>query len=212
MQGESLTKVSRKTNQETGKATREQILNVTLAFIQQEGLSSLTIRAIAERAGVNVAAVNYHFGSKEALVQEVMLTLSVGLRQAFVHLNDSQIAPRLRLHRFLDELSLALLQHADIYRQALGVAFMSGDVGQQYASFLRSEGIGALRNTVQQALEGPVEEPRLTLRIIQAIGGLAYPILVASFLKDIANVRFSDDNIRHEHVRVCLENLLRPET
>lgn len=206
-----MTNVSRKTNQETGKATREQILAVTLAFIQQEGLSALTIRAIAERAGVNVAAVNYHFGSKEALVQEVMLTLTVGLRLAFAHLNDAQIPPRQRLHRFLDELSLALLQHADIYRQAIGVVFMSGEVGQQYASFLRVEGIGALRTTVQEALHESVDEPRLTLRIIQAIGGLAYPLLVASFLQNVANVRLADDNVRQEHVQVCLENLLRTQ-
>lgn len=204
-------KASRKTNQETGKATREQILDVTLAFIQQEGLSALTIRAIAERAGVNVAAVNYHFGSKETLIQEVMLTLTVGLRLAFTHLKDSQISPHLRLHRFLDALSLALLQHSDIYRQAIGVVFMSGEVGQGYASFLRSEGIGALRTTVQEALGGRVDEPQLTLRIIQAIGGLAYPLLVASFLQDVANVHFAEEQVRQAHVRVCLENLLHTE-
>ena len=47
-----MTKVVRKTNQAVGKATREQIMEVTLAFIQHEGLSALTIRTIAERAGV----------------------------------------------------------------------------------------------------------------------------------------------------------------
>jgi len=206
-----LTKAAHKANQEAGKATRDHILSVTLAFIQQEGLASLTVRAIAERAGVNVAAVNYHFGSKEALINEVMLTLTSGLRQAFAHLNDPRIPPAYRLHRFLDELSLALLHNGDIYRQAIGAGFLSGDVKQQYASFVRAEGILALRDTVQKALGTPIDELRLTLRIIQAIGGLAHPLLVASFLEDVAGLRFSDDAVRHEHVRVCLETLLRPE-
>lgn len=206
-----MTKAAHKANLEAGKATRDHILEVTLAFIQQEGLSSLTVRTIAERAGVNVAAVNYHFGSKEALIQEVMLQLTAGLRQAFTHLNDSRIPPTERLHRFLDELSLALLQNADIYRQAIGLGFMSGDVQQQYVHFLRAEGFLALRDTVQKALGAPIDELRLTLRIMQAIGGLAHPLLVSSFLEDVAHLRFRDDAVRKEHVRVCLENLVRPE-
>ena len=62
----------RRTQSTAGKATREQIIAVTLQAIQQEGLAALTIRQIADRAGVNVAAVNYHFGSKDALVGEVL--------------------------------------------------------------------------------------------------------------------------------------------
>ncbi|HRI67112.1 MAG TPA: TetR/AcrR family transcriptional regulator [Polyangium sp.] len=206
-----MSKVPRKTNQDAGKATRKQILEFTLAFIQQEGLSALTVRTIAERAGVNVAAVNYHFGSKEALINEVMLLLTGGLQQAFTHLNDSRVPPAKRLHRFLDELSLALLKHATIYRQAIGLGFLSGDAKQQYASFVRSEGIVALRETVQSALGTPIDELRLTLRISQAIGGLAYPLLVAPFLEDVGGLQFHDDAVRREHVRGCLEALLRPE-
>ena len=206
-----MTKVVRKTNQAVGKATREQIMEVTLAFIQHEGLSALTIRTIAERAGVNVAAINYHFGSKEALINEVMLMLTAGLRQAFANLTESRDPPRQRLHRFLDELSLALLQHSDIYRQAIGAGFMAGEAKQQYFGFVRSEGIQVLRNTVREASGEPIDEPQLTLRVIQAMGGLAYPLLVASFLEDVAAVRFSDDAVRREHVRVCLDTLVGPE-
>lgn len=38
----------------------------------EHGFEGATVRAIAERAGANIAAVNYHFGSKEHLYTEVL--------------------------------------------------------------------------------------------------------------------------------------------
>lgn len=37
------------------------------------GLDGTSIRAIADKAGVNIAAVNYHFGSKEHLYSETLM-------------------------------------------------------------------------------------------------------------------------------------------
>lgn len=193
-------------NSRTGNATREQILDVALDCIQREGLASLTTRLIAERAGVNVAAVNYHFGSKEALINEVLIVLTTGLRNAFMRLADRDTSPRERLHRFLDELSVALQQHPDVYRQALAMGMFSGDAHQQYLGFLRSEGLASLRRTVREAT-GEADSQKLTLRVIQAIGGLAYPLLVGAFLADATGIRLSDPEVRRRHVEVCLESL-----
>lgn len=55
-----------------GASTRERILLATIEGLEQEGMAALRIRSIAERAGVNVAAVNYHFGSKARLLEAVM--------------------------------------------------------------------------------------------------------------------------------------------
>lgn len=196
-------------NSPAGKATREQILEVTLDFIQREGLASLTIRKIAERAGVNVAAVNYHFGSKEALVNEVLVVLTAGLRGAFAHLADGGALPRQRLRRFLDAFSTALLQHPEVYRQAIAVNLAGGDAQRQYFSFVRSEGIRALLDTVRAAT-GETDDRRLRLRVIQGIGGLVYPLLVGPFIEQVAGLHLADEAVRREHVSVCLETLVGP--
>ncbi len=200
----------RRPNSPAGKATREQILEVTLDFIRSEGLGSLTVRTIAERAGVNVAAVNYHFGSKDALVDEVLLVLTAGLRAAFVNLADRGASPRVRLSRFLEEFSAALLQHPEVYRQALGLKLAAGDAQRQYFEFVRSRGIGVLLETVREAT-GEADDLGLRLRVIQAVGGLVYPLLVGPFLEQVADVHFSDDAVRREHVAVCLRTMLGRE-
>lgn len=56
------------------------ILLATIGCIERDGLDRLTTRTIATEAGVNIAAINYYFRSKEALVgQALELTLRNGL-------------------------------------------------------------------------------------------------------------------------------------
>ncbi|WP_424624760.1 TetR family transcriptional regulator [Achromobacter marplatensis] len=47
--------------------TRERLLDAAENLFAREGLSRPSVRQITSEAGVNVAAVNYHFGSREGL-------------------------------------------------------------------------------------------------------------------------------------------------
>jgi AcrR family transcriptional regulator len=51
---------------------RQKIIIATINCIEKLGMRGLTVRAIAKEAGVNVAAVNYYFGNKEALLDVLM--------------------------------------------------------------------------------------------------------------------------------------------
>ncbi len=51
--------------------TRERILDVAERLFMAHGYDGTSMRQITGEAGVNLAAANYHFGSKEALIQEV---------------------------------------------------------------------------------------------------------------------------------------------
>ena len=51
--------------------TKQKILDAAEVLFAAEGLSSTSIRAIVKSADVNVASVNYHFGSKEELIRQV---------------------------------------------------------------------------------------------------------------------------------------------
>ena len=53
-------------------ATRQRLLEIAGEVFADQGYRSATIRDICARAGANVAAVNYHFGDKEALYRNVI--------------------------------------------------------------------------------------------------------------------------------------------
>ena len=52
-------------------ATVDRILDTAEVLFAQKGFAETSLRAITSKAGVNLAAVNYHFGSKESLIQAV---------------------------------------------------------------------------------------------------------------------------------------------
>lgn len=46
------------------RQTREDILAASVALFSEQGFAQTSMRRIADRAGVNLALINYHFGSK----------------------------------------------------------------------------------------------------------------------------------------------------
>jgi AcrR family transcriptional regulator len=52
--------------------TKEQIINVAELLFAERGFAGTTLRNVVSKAGVNLAAVHYHFGSKEELFRAVV--------------------------------------------------------------------------------------------------------------------------------------------
>ncbi|MEN1940388.1 TetR family transcriptional regulator [Luteimonas sp. MJ246] len=52
-------------------STKDRILGAAEELFAQHGFSGTSLRQVTGRADVNIAAVNYHFGSKENLINEV---------------------------------------------------------------------------------------------------------------------------------------------
>lgn len=51
--------------------TREALLDAAEKLFSEHGIQASSLRAITQQAGANLAAVHYHFGSKEGLVRAV---------------------------------------------------------------------------------------------------------------------------------------------
>jgi len=56
---------------ETITDTREALLDAAESLFAEHGVQAASLRAITQQAGANLAAVHYHFGSKEGLVRAV---------------------------------------------------------------------------------------------------------------------------------------------
>lgn len=63
-------------NKGESASTRQRIIAAAERLFSRDGLEQTTVRAIAAAAAVNIAAVNYHFGSKEALERETLRLLA----------------------------------------------------------------------------------------------------------------------------------------
>ncbi|MBT9523250.1 MAG: TetR family transcriptional regulator [Dechloromonas sp.] len=108
--------------------TRERILDAGERLFMAHGYEGTSMRQITGEAGVNLAAVNYHFGSKESLMQEVF-------RRRLDWLNEERM-------RVLDELEAEAAGQA-VKPSAIVDAFfgtllrMAGDENRGGMTFLR---------------------------------------------------------------------------
>lgn len=66
-----------------GHDTANRVLDAAEHIVQARGVPALTLDAAARAAGVSKGGLLYHFGSKEALLQALMLRLSAHIRYSF---------------------------------------------------------------------------------------------------------------------------------
>ncbi len=103
--------------------TKDAILKVALTLFGNKGYHACSIRDIAQAADVNVAAINYHFGSKEKLFHEVINAHMLEL--------DNQLQERLKdkveLKDALWEFYLCLLEHKEAFLSVFRL-FLSSEV------------------------------------------------------------------------------------
>jgi len=76
--------------------TRDRILDAAEHLFSARGIDATSLRAITTEAAVNVAAIHYHFGSREALVREV-------LARRVAPVNSERLARLERLERAAPE-------------------------------------------------------------------------------------------------------------
>src|ERR1700691_6458239 len=73
--------------------TRTSILDAAERLYADRGFADVTMRDIVAAAGVNLAAVNYHFGSKDELIAELFVTRSLATnRERLAELKAAEVA------------------------------------------------------------------------------------------------------------------------
>ena len=70
--GQLVPTAHRETISASATATKMRLLDVSARLFAESGFDSVSLRLITENAEANLAAVNYHFGSKEELITAVV--------------------------------------------------------------------------------------------------------------------------------------------
>jgi AcrR family transcriptional regulator len=108
--------------------TRDRILDAAERLFVEHGFDGTSMRMITGAANANLAAVNYHFGSKDALVQEVF-------RRRLADLNERRIAA---LDRLEAEAAGAPLKPSRIVEAFFGTALeLAADTEHGGRAFMR---------------------------------------------------------------------------
>src|SRR6266851_10103129 len=100
-----------------GLGTRERLLGAAISLFSEQGFAATGTRAIAARAGCNVALISHYFGSKEGLLREVIVRGIATVGDELRALRAAPVSPEVRLARFVDY----MVDHYDKCCQAMQI-------------------------------------------------------------------------------------------
>ena len=188
---------------------KQNIISASIECIEMEGIQGATIRKIADRAGVNVAAINYHFGSKEQLFQIVM---DATLNESFVNnINDYeemwQSDAMKALQLFLEDTLEGAVNYPNITKAHLADTFNKSDYStnsvQRLNEFL-TEFHGLIKKKLRH--EDDLESKLSAIQLFSSI--LIIGMMPSLFDKTFGDKLMSSKN-QKKFIEVLIENYIK---
>jgi AcrR family transcriptional regulator len=182
------------------------IIEAAIECVDQFGLKGATNRRIAEKAGVNLAAINYYFRSKENLIEKVMeTTLSNAFDWEDVESLPGNSAKERCIAVFED-----LLEGGCNYQGITRAHFYDLIADGNYDSQIVKRYTVFMKNLSEDLFQRGTSLTRdqLNLACTQIAAACFMAILAPKMNEDSLGLNFCDKNTRHLFVTSLVDKLL----
>ncbi|EMX0191243.1 TetR/AcrR family transcriptional regulator [Bacillus cereus] len=169
-------------------STKKKILNTTLELIKKEGFEKVTIRKIATLLYINIALVNYHFGSKEKLISEAIRVLLISFQGTFSILDNITVPAKERLKIFLLDYVLVIRQYPELVRKIIAMGTTVFTSQYEYGDFLKRLGFSKVKNILSE-ITNETDQEILMMMTVQIFGSIFLPTLMMPILESGADIK-----------------------
>ncbi|MEF2146790.1 TetR/AcrR family transcriptional regulator [Luteimonas sp. FXH3W] len=175
-------------------STKHRILGAAEELFARHGFGSTSLRQITSHADVNIAAVNYHFGSKENLVEELfrrrMDQMSTDRRNALQKaLSDKDVTLESVLRAYIEPaLQMGRKHNGGHFVRILARAY--AEQNDRLRKFL-SENYGSVQRDFAKAIDQVrpgLSKEQMYLRLDFVAGALTYTLSEFGMVKRAAGV------------------------
>jgi AcrR family transcriptional regulator len=182
---------------------QETIIRATIACIEEFGLNGATNRRIAAKAGVNIAAINYYFRSKQVLLDTVM---DITLDNAF-DWDDLMHLPGTTALEWCTEIFVDLLLGARNYPNLTRAHFQEVLIDGNYTT----PGARRMQAFLVQLVEALIERGVKTERqqIEQAAAQLGMSFISAALVPHFFENTFGIDLTEESQVRAFYGSMVQ---
>jgi TetR/AcrR family transcriptional regulator len=174
--------------------TKQHIINIAGKLFAQYGYDAVSVRDITRKADVNLGAITYHFGGKEALYREMVLSMAKTLRNEVEKLETLDCSATEKLTAFIQCYLKMLLQNPNRARMIL----MEMSLGKKRLMNVLSPYIISNSTTLMKILEagiqsGEFRNMNIQLTTFHIFSVCAHFITVQPLLKRFFKIEHYDE-------------------
>lgn len=184
----------------SSKGTPSSIVDAAEELFAEQGFAETTVRQITSRANVNLAAINYHFGSKKGLIQAVAEKFITPLINELSNQMDCYVDTDVKpaLDDLLEILMRALLivrsenkNTLPVFMRLLELAYMNNQ--EELRDFL----IGRYKSRLEHFLRciredsAPMEDDEFFWRLHFMLGSMTFTLSNFKTLHSLEKHRFT---------------------
>lgn len=190
---------------ELERDARSRILGATIELIEEgERVADLTVRRIAERAAVGIGLINYHFGTKDELIQE---SVRIAIAEAIARWHQAiGPAPRTaegRLRKMLKATARFLVEHPALSRLSI-----EHDLQHPCADDNTSATLAGLLPVLRDVLGAKLSEGELRAAALQLVAPLQVAFLRGVAARPLVGVDLHDAAARDAFVDRLIDRIL----
>src|ERR1035437_8579145 len=168
--------------------TKEKILDTAERLIGEQGYAATSLRQIIADAGVNLAAVHYHFGSKEDLLDAVVVRKATPVNEARLDRVEAEAGSGpLELEKVLESFFVPAAEVASRspeFMRLIGRMLTEGMMPRIVERHFQATGLRFLTALRRALPELPQEE--LLWRIHFTVGAMAHAVCGAPIFPQMA--------------------------
>lgn len=180
---------------------RRQLIDATIAAIEENGFSETTVSRISARAGVSTGIIHHYFGNKNDLLEATLRDLANTLRLEVVERLTTARSPRDRVVAVIDgNLAPSLFHRAGV---TAWLAFWGEAPNNPRYARIQSIIIRRLRGNLVHALR-PIVAPARLKQVADGIGTLLDGLWLRAALTGGGITHADATALAHDYLDMCL--------
>jgi AcrR family transcriptional regulator len=177
-------------------ATQAAILRAARELFALHGYDGASVRAITGRAGVNLGAIAYHFGSKQALFEAVTGAVASGAREKVLQATESAGAPLERIEAVIRAFFTYLYENPEVPKLVIHT-LVSRDAMPEAGRGIMGTNLRALAQVITEGqAEGSIRPGDPELMALSVVSQPLWLVFARRLLREGVSLDQDDPNVR----------------
>ena len=185
---------------------KDKIIKAALKIITEKGNMNFTIREVILDANVNIASINYYFGTKKKLIHEIEKKFMETLFEYHTILKNPQIPPKQRLIQWVNKILDNLINNPGIVSILTNKLILTDQSDEDIELFIQEN--NKYLSVIIEEITGIEEEEQIHLRIIRFNADIFFPMLFNENSEKIFGFSIYDPELRNKYVKSVIDSIL----